>query len=91
MEVQPPVQDLLDRMCRSSCAVLEMFEQAHRVELSTNILDEDNQTLLGEFIVSASRDEIGQEPVVGVEYRRSEVFKWDKDASDSDLFGGLAE
>lgn len=85
------MQDLLDQMCRSSLAVLEMFDQAHRVTVSTNILDDDNRTVLGAFIVSASRDEVGQEPLVGVEYRRSEVFKWDKDASDSDLFGEVTE
>lgn len=76
---------LLDSMCRTASATLEMFEYAARVEITTNVLTEGQYA--GAIIVSATRTENGGDPIVGVESRDSEIFKWNKDASDERMFG----
>lgn len=81
-------QNLLDRMCRTALATMEMFEHSGRIEITTNILDEDG-TYAGAFVVSATRDENGATPIVGIEHRRSDIFEWNKAASDKELFGSV--
>lgn len=81
-------QNLADQMCRTVAATIEMFPHATRVEIVTNTLDEEGR-LNGALIISATRNSYDEKPVIGLELRRSDVWGWNKDASDTELFGSV--